>query len=173
MFAAGVGGARDDASAARWELAAAEAGSAEGCLRVAARVAARPGGMAQAIAWLGAAAEAGSGEAAARLSYLYFMGRRSARGRAGAAERWKAIAPRALGWKSESAVNPNDVGQCRATPRNFFFRASDNHIGTIRLFVRRGSAAAGVDDRVQRLFDHDVATPLGRSPELAKVARAI
>ncbi len=76
MFAGGVGGARDEASAARWELAAAEAGSAEGCLRVAVRASARPGGLANAIAWLERAVEAGSAEAAARLAHVYSMGRR-------------------------------------------------------------------------------------------------
>lgn len=96
MFAGAVGGARDEGSAARWELRAAEAGSAVGCLRVAERAAARPGGMAQAIAWLARAAEAGSAEAAARLAHLYSMGGEVPADEA-AARHWIARASE-LGW---------------------------------------------------------------------------
>jgi len=91
LYADGVGGARDEAAAARWERAAADAGSAEGCLRVAARAAARPGGAALAIPWLERAAEAGSEAAARRLAHLYSMGDEVARDEAAAA-RWKARA---------------------------------------------------------------------------------
>jgi TPR repeat protein len=99
LYVEGVGGARDDAAAARWERAAAEAGSADGCLRVADRAARRPGGTALAIPWLERAAAVGSGVAAARLAHLYFMGREVTRD-AGLAERWMERA-KELGWQPE------------------------------------------------------------------------
>lgn len=91
LYVDGVGGARDEAAAARWERAAAEAGSADGCLRVAERAASRPGGVALAIPWLERAADLGSAAAAERLADLYSMGREVARDQA-AAERWRGRA---------------------------------------------------------------------------------
>jgi len=97
MFADGVGGVRDETSAARWEQRAAEAGSAVGCMRVAERAAARPGGLTRSIAWLERAVEAGSAEAAARLAYLYTMGGEVPADEA-AARHWIARAGE-LGWQ--------------------------------------------------------------------------
>ncbi len=71
LFEDGVGGARDPEAAARWEQAAADAGSAEGCFRLGLRHGARPGGTARALAWLMRAADLGSAAAAARLARLY------------------------------------------------------------------------------------------------------
>ena len=99
LYVTGVGGARDEVAAARWERAAAEAGSADGCLRVAERAARRPGGTALAIPWLERAAGAGSAEAAARLAHLYSMGREVTRDM-GLAERWMTLA-KELGWQPD------------------------------------------------------------------------
>ena len=99
LYAHGVGGARDEAAAARWERAAAEAGSADGCLRVAERRGGAAGGVALAIPWFERAAEAGSAAAAARLAHLYLMGAEVPYDPV-AAERWMARA-RALGWNWE------------------------------------------------------------------------
>jgi uncharacterized protein len=75
MYACGVGGARDDAAAGAWELRAAEAGSALGCVRVAERALAQPGGVARALPWLERATAGGNADAAARLAALYRDGR--------------------------------------------------------------------------------------------------
>src|SRR3989442_942104 len=65
MYAGGSGGAGDAQAGARWEQTAADAGRAVGCLRVAERALAQPGGAGRALPWLIRAADAGSAEAAA------------------------------------------------------------------------------------------------------------
>ncbi|MGZ3428936.1 MAG: tetratricopeptide repeat protein, partial [Polyangia bacterium] len=99
LYVEGVGGARDDAAAARWEQAAAHGGSADGCVRVAERLLSRGGNLALAIPWLERAAEAGSAAAAARLAHFYLMGAEVPYD-AALAERWMERA-RALGWSWE------------------------------------------------------------------------
>lgn len=91
LYAGGVGGRRDDAAAARWELAAAEAGHPLGCLRVGERALAQPGGVARAIPWLERAAAGGSAAAAERLARLYSDGAELPPDAARAAE-WRARA---------------------------------------------------------------------------------
>jgi len=95
----GIGGARSADVAARHERAAADAGSTEGCVRVAERLLGRPGGVALAIPWLARAADAGSAAAAARLAKLYLAGVELPYD-AVQAERWMARA-KALGWDWE------------------------------------------------------------------------
>lgn len=97
LFDDGVGGRRDAEAAARWEQAAADAGSAEGCLRLGIRHGARPGSLAQAVAWLMRAAELGSAEAAARLARLYRAGG-ELQAAPDEASRWHQRA-HALGWE--------------------------------------------------------------------------
>lgn len=99
LYGHGIGGARDEAAAARWEQSAAEAGHATGCLRVAERALAQPGGVARALPWLERAAAGGSGEAAARLAELHRDGRELPRDDAAVA-RWRARAAE-LGYAAE------------------------------------------------------------------------
>ncbi|MDB4965517.1 MAG: hcpC 1 [Myxococcales bacterium] len=91
MYGAGVGGARDEQSAARWERAAADAGHPGACMRVADRTMAQPGRAALALPWLLRAAEAGSAAAAERLAVLYSDGRELSRDEDAAAH-WRARA---------------------------------------------------------------------------------
>jgi TPR repeat protein len=95
----GIGGARSADVAARHERAAAEAGSAEGCLRVAERLMVEPGRVPFAVPWLARAADGGSAVAAARLARLYLAGVDLPYD-AAEAERWMARA-KALGWDWE------------------------------------------------------------------------
>lgn len=104
LYAEGIGGARSDEVAARWERAAADAGSAEGCLRVAGRLLAHAGAVPWAIPWLQRAAEAGSAPAAARLARLYLEAGEVPYD-AVEAERWMARA-KALGWDWDADPTP-------------------------------------------------------------------
>jgi len=96
LYDEGIGGARSPDVAARWERAAAEAGSADGCLRVAERLLAQAGAVALAIPWLRRAADVGSAAAAARLAKLHLEGGEVPYD-AVESERWMARA-KALGW---------------------------------------------------------------------------
>jgi TPR repeat protein len=88
MYAGGVGGARDQDAAAAWEKRAAEVGNPIGCVRVAERALAEPGGLVRALPWLERAAGFGSVEAAERLAALYRAGGEIARDD-DAAARWR------------------------------------------------------------------------------------
>jgi uncharacterized protein len=103
LYADGIGGARSDDVAARWEQAAAEAGSAAACLRVAERLLARAGGVPLAIPWLLRAADSGSADAAARLARLHLEGG-DVPYDAVEAERWMARA-KELGWDWDADLN--------------------------------------------------------------------